>query len=89
MASKKGPDRGQSRKRGRPGQFASDKVSAFDNAMMQFSRAAKILKLTKNQIAVVKEPRRVTEVRLPVRMDDAFNIGRSETGFSCIQTHFH
>jgi glutamate dehydrogenase (NAD(P)+) len=47
-----------------------DSTSAFENALRQFDRAAKILKLTKNQIAVVKEPRRVTEVRLPVQMDD-------------------
>jgi glutamate dehydrogenase (NAD(P)+) len=47
-----------------------DTPSAFENALRQFDRAAKILKLTKNQIAVIKEPRRVTEVRLPVQMDD-------------------
>jgi glutamate dehydrogenase/leucine dehydrogenase len=52
------------------GQHGSDTVSAFDNAMMQFDRAAGILKLTPSQIAVIKEPRRVTEVKLPVRMDD-------------------
>lgn len=47
-----------------------DTPSAFENALRQFDRAAKLLKLTDNQIAVVKEPRRVTEVRLPVQMDD-------------------
>ncbi len=47
-----------------------DRTSAFDNALKQFDRAARILKLTGNQIAVIKEPRRVTEVRLPVQMDD-------------------
>lgn len=47
-----------------------DRTSAFDNALKQFDRAAKTLNLTNNQIAVIKEPRRVTEVRLPVQMDD-------------------
>jgi glutamate dehydrogenase len=47
-----------------------DKSSAFDNALKQFDRAAKVLQLADNQIAVIKEPRRVTEVKLPVRMDD-------------------
>lgn len=45
-------------------------ISAFDNALKQFDAAAKVLNLSKNQIAVIKEPRRVTEVQLPVRMDD-------------------
>ncbi|RMF61024.1 MAG: Glu/Leu/Phe/Val dehydrogenase, partial [Calditrichaeota bacterium] len=42
----------------------------FVNAMKQFDRAAKILHLSDSQIAMIKEPRRVTEVNLPVRMDD-------------------
>ena len=42
----------------------------FENAMKQFDKAAKILKLTESQIAMIKEPRRVIEVNLPVRMDD-------------------
>jgi len=46
------------------------KSSAFDNALQQFDTAARKLKLTENQIAMVKQPRRVTEVMLPVRMDD-------------------
>ena len=49
---------------------AGDTPSAFDNALKQFDRAAAVLNLTENQIAVIKEPRRVTEVKLPVRMDD-------------------
>ncbi len=44
--------------------------TAFENALKQFEAAAKVIKLTDNQIAVIKEPRRVTEVKLPVRMDD-------------------
>jgi glutamate dehydrogenase/leucine dehydrogenase len=42
----------------------------FENALKQFDRAAEILKLTKNQITMIKEPRRVTEVNLPVQMDN-------------------
>ena len=55
-----------------PGTFGSTRQapSAFENAMRQFDAAAKILNLTPNQIAVIKQPRRVTEVKLPVRMDD-------------------
>lgn len=70
MAGKKALSGAVKRKRGRLGKHFTDKVSAFDNAMTQFDRAASILKLTKSQIAVIKEPRRVTEVKLPVRMDD-------------------
>ena len=44
--------------------------SAFENALDQFDAAARRLKLTENQIAMTKLPRRVTEVLLPVRMDD-------------------
>jgi glutamate dehydrogenase/leucine dehydrogenase len=46
------------------------KSSAFENALLQFDLAARKLKLSENQIAMVKQPRRVTEVMLPVRMDD-------------------
>lgn len=42
----------------------------FENALKQFDKAAKILKLNKNQIVMIKEPRRVTEVNLPIRLDD-------------------
>nr|HQV34438.1 Glu/Leu/Phe/Val dehydrogenase dimerization domain-containing protein [Calditrichia bacterium] len=42
----------------------------FENALKQFDRAAEILKLTPNQIVIIKEPRRVTEVNLPVSMDN-------------------
>jgi len=45
-------------------------ASAFDNALQQFDAAARRLRLTENQIAMVKLPRRMTEVLLPVRMDD-------------------
>ena len=57
------------------GSFDSDNrtvqsISAFENALKQFDAAAKILKLTPNQIAVIKQPRKIVEVKLPVRMDD-------------------
>ncbi len=42
----------------------------FENALKQFDKAAALLKLSENQIAMIKEPRRITEVNLPVRMDD-------------------
>lgn len=45
-------------------------TSAFDNALVQFSRAAEIIDLTPDQVAVIREPRRIVEVKLPVRMDD-------------------
>jgi glutamate dehydrogenase (NAD(P)+) len=45
-------------------------ASAFDNAMAQFDEAAQLLNLTQNQIAMIRQPRRVTEVVLPIRMDD-------------------
>ncbi len=44
--------------------------SAFENALKQFDAAARMMNLTENQIAMIKEPRKVTEVKLPVRMDD-------------------
>ena len=47
-----------------------DNVNALENAFKQFDEAARVLKLTPNQVAMIKEPRRVTEVKLPVRMDD-------------------
>lgn len=45
-------------------------ASAFENALKQFDAAARLMNLTEDQIAMIKEPRRITEVRLPVRMDD-------------------
>ncbi|MFO0565384.1 MAG: Glu/Leu/Phe/Val dehydrogenase [Polyangiaceae bacterium] len=45
-------------------------ASAFDNALVQFNRAASIIKLTPDQVAVIREPRRIVECKLPVRMDD-------------------
>jgi len=48
----------------------SENLNAFEIAMRQFDEAARILHLTESQIAMIKEPRRMTEVNLPVRMDD-------------------
>ena len=48
----------------------TEELTPFEMAMLQFDEAAKILHLTENQIALIKEPRRVTEVNLPIRMDD-------------------
>lgn len=45
-------------------------ISAYENALRQFDAAAKVLNLAPNQIAVIKEPRKIIEVMLPVRMDD-------------------
>ncbi|MBN2201669.1 Glu/Leu/Phe/Val dehydrogenase [bacterium] len=45
-------------------------MNAFSIAMRQFDEAAKILNLTDDQVAMIREPRRMTEVNLPVRMDD-------------------
>jgi glutamate dehydrogenase/leucine dehydrogenase len=45
-------------------------LTAFTIAMQQFDEAAKILHLSADQVAMIKEPRRVTEVNLPVRMDN-------------------
>lgn len=56
-------------------------LNAFDIAMRQFDEAAKILKLTKSQVAMIREPRRMTEVNLPVRMDDGSI--RIFKGFRC------
>ncbi|MFZ0389331.1 MAG: Glu/Leu/Phe/Val dehydrogenase dimerization domain-containing protein, partial [Calditrichia bacterium] len=42
----------------------------FENALKQFDKAAKQLNLSDSQVAMIKEPRRITEVNLPVRMSD-------------------
>jgi glutamate dehydrogenase (NAD(P)+) len=44
--------------------------SAFEHALAQFDSAARRLRLTENQIAMIKLPRRITEALLAVRMDD-------------------
>ena len=44
--------------------------NVFEHALRQFDVAARMLKLTDNQIAMIREPRRATEVNLPVQMDN-------------------
>lgn len=50
--------------------LGKQEISAFANALRQFDEAASVLRLTPNQIAMIKEPRKTVEVNLPVRMDD-------------------
>jgi len=45
-------------------------INPFENALKQFGKAAKLLNLSDDQIAMIKEPRRITEVNLPVRMSN-------------------
>lgn len=47
-----------------------DETNAFKNALIQFEKAAQLLNITENQIAMIKEPRRACEANLPVRMDN-------------------
>lgn len=44
--------------------------TALENAMYQFDDAAQVLKLDTDQIAMIKTPHRIIQVRVPVRMDD-------------------
>ena len=48
----------------------SKKYNPFENALKVFSIAAKKINLSDNQIAMIKEPKRITEVNLPVMMDN-------------------
>jgi glutamate dehydrogenase/leucine dehydrogenase len=45
-------------------------MSAYENALRQFESAVEVLGLAPNQVAMIKEPRKIIELRLPVRMDD-------------------
>ena len=56
--------------RSKPHPLLKGPISAFDNALTQFDRAAKAINLTSNQIAIIREPRKIIEVKLPIRMDD-------------------
>lgn len=51
-------------------EIGKQRLSAFENALKQFDKAASILKLTENQMVMIKEPRKIVEANLPVRMDD-------------------
>ena len=63
-------ERNAVRRRQIAGALEAWRASAFEHALAQFDEAARRLRLTENQIAVVKEPRRITEAMLPIRMDD-------------------
>jgi len=52
------------------GRYLTQTSSAFDNALVQFDRAAQTIKLAPDQVAIIKEPRRITEIKIPVRMDN-------------------
>lgn len=56
-------------------------LNAFEIALRQFDEAARILKISESQVAMIKTPRRMTEVNLPVRMDDGSI--RIFKGFRC------
>ena len=45
-------------------------LNAYENALKQFEQAVQVLGLSPNQVAMIKEPRKVIELKLPVRMDD-------------------
>lgn len=44
--------------------------SSWDNALMQFNEAAGILELDSNLVEILVNPKLVTQVSIPVRMDD-------------------
>lgn len=46
------------------------KASAFDKALAQFEKAAELSGMTPDQIRLLKKVDKVTEVHLPVKMDD-------------------
>ncbi|MHC4473746.1 MAG: Glu/Leu/Phe/Val family dehydrogenase, partial [Planctomycetota bacterium] len=45
-------------------------MNAYENALKQFGQAVEVLGLAQNQVAMIKDPRKVIELNLPVRMDD-------------------
>jgi glutamate dehydrogenase (NAD(P)+) len=45
-------------------------MNAYENALRQFEQAVNVLGLTPNQVAMIKDPRKIIELKLPVRMDD-------------------
>lgn len=48
----------------------SEKASAFEKALTQFEKAAKISGISEEQISLLKKVDKVTEVQIPVKMDD-------------------
>jgi len=45
-------------------------MNAYSNAMLQFDQAIDVLGLTEDQVAMIKDPRKIIQLTLPVRMDD-------------------
>ena len=45
-------------------------MNAYTNAMLQFDQAVEVLGLTPDQVAMIKDPRKIIQVTLPIRMDD-------------------
>ena len=45
-------------------------LNAYENAMKQFNAASQVLGLSNDQVNIIKDPRKVIMLNLPVRMDD-------------------
>ncbi|HEX7401794.1 MAG TPA: Glu/Leu/Phe/Val dehydrogenase [candidate division Zixibacteria bacterium] len=45
-------------------------ISSFQNAMTQFDEAAKRLRLDPTWLEIIKQPRRIVIIKLPIQMDD-------------------
>ena len=56
--------------RGTRGPASVMTMNAYENALRQFEQAVDVLGMSANQVAMIKDPRKVIEVNLPVRMDD-------------------
>jgi glutamate dehydrogenase (NAD(P)+) len=69
-AQRRHQERRAFRRRQIAGSLEEWNASAFEHALQQFDAAARRLRLAENQIAMIKLPRRITEVCLPVRMDN-------------------
>lgn len=50
--------------------MTQESSNPFENVLLQFDAATRVLELSADQIAVIQQPRRVTEVKLPIRMDN-------------------
>src|SRR3989344_1473997 len=47
-----------------------EKINSFKSAMQQLDNAAKVLKLDKEIFAILRQPKRILSVSIPVRMDN-------------------
>lgn len=45
-------------------------MNAYTNAMRQFDQAVEVLGLTPDQVAMIKDPRKIIQLALPVRLDN-------------------